>query len=154
MGTLPPRLVINLLSHSGRQGKRTVDRRCPRHAVSRPSHSTMGDSNHTALTAEDDITVVFRTADSHRADSDGDHDECGDHDERTAERIHLRSSCRVSCDCGDGDARGTQNDVGGEPSPGDGERNRLCPGACCVRSKATSRQESAREGRRLLVKLP
>lgn len=112
----------------------------------------MGDSNHTtherALTVEDDITVVFHRADSHSTNSGGDHDECGDHDERTAERIHLQSNRRVSCDYDDGDAQETEKDIGGEHSQEDSQRNRLCPAAFCVGSKPTSREESAREGRR------
>lgn len=132
-----------------------MDLLCARHAVAQPSHFTMGDCHHTtherALTSEDDITVVFHKVDSHGINSSGgDHDECGVDDERAAERIHLRSNCRVSCDYDDDDdddARETETERGGEHSPEDCERKRLCPPAFCVRSKPASREESALEGR-------
>lgn len=132
---------------------------CPRHAAAQPSHFTMGDCNHTAheqvLTAEDDITVVFHKVDSHGITSGGDHDECGDHDERTAERIHLQSNCRLSCDYkDDGDAQETDKDRGRKHSREDGERIRLCPPAFCVRSEPASVEESAREGRRAYAQFP
>lgn len=113
----------------------------------------MGDCNHCtherALTVEDDITVVFHKVDSHGLNSGGgdhdDDDECGD-DERTAERIHLRGNCRVSCEHDGGDAEGTEEATGGsDNSPEGSEKNALCPPAFCVRSEPASREESARE---------
>ncbi|XP_076615281.1 solute carrier family 35 member G1 isoform X1 [Chaetodon auriga] len=110
----------------------------------------MGDCNHCtherALSVEDDITVVFHKvdSDSHGTNSGGDdHDECGD-DDRTAERIHLRGNCRVSCGYDD-DAPDTEEGRGSENSTEDSGKNRLCPPAFCVRSKPATREESARE---------
>ncbi|XP_035514514.1 solute carrier family 35 member G1 [Morone saxatilis] len=109
----------------------------------------MGDCNHCtherALSVEDDVTVVFHKVDSHGSNSGSDdHDECGK-DERTAERIHLQSNCRVSCDY-DGDAEETEEARGREHPPEGSERNALCPPAFCVRSEPATREESAREG--------
>lgn len=108
----------------------------------------MGDCNHRTherpLSAEDDITVVFHKVDSHVINSGDDHDESGD-DERTAERIHLRSNCRVSCDC-DGDAQEPAEATGGEISPEGSEKKALCLPAFCVSGEPASREESAREG--------
>lgn len=115
----------------------------------------MGDCNHCtherALSVEDDITVVFHKVDSHGKNSGGgadDHDECGD-DERTAERIHLQSNCRVSCDYDDEDGVEEEEARGSENSPEGSEKKTLCPPAFCVRSKPASREGSAREGRRV-----
>ncbi|XP_018554288.1 solute carrier family 35 member G1 [Lates calcarifer] len=110
----------------------------------------MGDCNHCtherALSVEDDITVVFHKVDSHGKNSGGadDHDECGD-DERTAERIHLQSNCRVSCDYDDEDGVEEEEARGSENSPEGSEKKTLCPPAFCVRSKPASREGSARE---------
>lgn len=108
----------------------------------------MDNCNHStherALTVEDDITVEFHKVDSHGISG-------GDHDERTAERIHLRGGRRASWECDDGgdDARETGREESGGcgRSPEDDERGTLCPPTFCVRSKPTSREESAREGR-------
>nr|XP_046233139.1 solute carrier family 35 member G1 [Scatophagus argus] len=112
----------------------------------------MGDRNHTThdrtLSVEDDITVVFHKVDSHGINSGGDHDE---HDERTAERIHLKSSCRVSCrdddddDDGDDDAQETEEARGSENSRESMTKKRLCPSAFCVRGKPAAQEESAHE---------
>lgn len=107
----------------------------------------MGDCNHCAheraLSAEDDITVVFHKVDSHGTNDE--HDECGD-DERSAERIHLHTNCRVSCDYDDDDDDAEEK--GGDGSPDGSGKRTLCPLAFCVRSEPASREESAREGRR------
>ncbi len=112
----------------------------------------MGDCNHCTherpFSAEDDITVVFHKVDSHVTNSGDDHDECGE-DERTAERIHLQSNCRLSCYY-DGDAPEMAEARGGENSPEGGVRKALCPPAFCVSSSSSSEPasgESAREGR-------
>ncbi|XP_044034735.1 solute carrier family 35 member G1 [Siniperca chuatsi] len=105
----------------------------------------MGDCNHCtherALSVEDDITVVFHKVESHGINRGEDHDECGD-DERTSERIHLQTNCRVACDYDDDEeeARGSGNSLEGS------EKKTLCSPAFCVRSEPASRDESAREG--------
>ncbi|XP_033467460.1 solute carrier family 35 member G1 [Epinephelus lanceolatus] len=110
----------------------------------------MGDCNHCtpgrALSVEDGVTVVFHKVDSHSTncndDRDDDDDDNGD-DERTTERIHLQSNCRVSwendCDAAEGEAGGR------EDSPEGSEEKTLCPLVCCVRSGLASRDGSARE---------
>lgn len=107
----------------------------------------MGDCNHCtherALSAEDDITVVFHKVDS---DSHGTNSG-GDDDDRAAERIHLRSNCRVPCGYDD-DAPETEEERGSDNSPEDSGTERLCPRAFCVRGEPATREESAREGRR------
>lgn len=118
----------------------------------------MGDCNQCAheraSSAGDDITVVFHKVGSRGRNSGGsgddDRDECGD-DERTQERIHLQSNCRVSYGCdeddddddGDDDAEETR---GSDSSPRGSDTRALCPPAFCVRDKPSSREGSAQEG--------
>uniref|UniRef100_UPI0037E748F5 solute carrier family 35 member G1 n=1 Tax=Semicossyphus pulcher TaxID=241346 RepID=UPI0037E748F5 len=108
----------------------------------------MGDCNNCtherALSVEDDITVVFHKVDSHGINNGDDHDESGD-DERTAERIHLRSNCRGYDDDAEekGEARRSDNSPEGEEE--EKKKNTLCPPAFCVRSEPASREENARE---------
>lgn len=144
LGILSPRLVINLLSPSGHQRRRTVDLRCARHAVPPPARFTMGDRSKStqerALTVEDDITVVLHTVDRNSSNSDDDHDECGGQGERTAERIHLQR--RESHEHDDGDAEKTKREAEGDHAPEDKQGKRLCcPRAFCVRGKPTFPRE-------------
>lgn len=143
LGILSPRLVINLL-------------RAPRKADSRPAlweargikapssaQYTMGDrSNRTedsTLAEEDDITVVSHKVAPNGSDSGDDHDELGGQGERTAERIHLQR--RESGDRDDDDAGRTRREAGGDRSPEDQQRKRLCPPGCCARGEPASPPE-------------
>lgn len=88
----------------------------------------MGDrSNSTqdrALTEEDDITIVLHKVARNSSDSSDDHDERGGQGEQTAERIHLQR--RESHEHDDGDAGRTRREAGGDYSPEDKQRKRLC----------------------------
>ncbi|XP_070707373.1 solute carrier family 35 member G1 [Pempheris klunzingeri] len=116
----------------------------------------MGDCNRStverALTAEDDITVVFHKVDSHGMNGGDDHDERGEEDERTAERIHLRRNCGVNVNDDDDEEEREEEEEemekgrGRENSPEGSEKKTLCPPAFCVRGKPTSREESSRQG--------
>ncbi|XP_030610157.1 solute carrier family 35 member G1 [Archocentrus centrarchus] len=97
----------------------------------------MGDCNHRtyerALSVEDDVAVALHKVDSHDKNSG-----CDRHD-GAAERIHLRSNCRASCEDDDdeeedfGDA-GTEEDARGRENSLEGsEEKTLCPPAFCVR---------------------
>ncbi|XP_072229050.1 solute carrier family 35 member G1 [Leuresthes tenuis] len=105
----------------------------------------MGDRNHCvherALTVEDDVTVAFhKVVVSHDNQSrSGEEDERGD-DERTEERIHLRTNCLDDAE-GEGETR-RRSDNSQEGS----EEETLCPPAFCVKCKpASSREGGARE---------
>lgn len=106
----------------------------------------MGDCNHStqgrALTVEDDITVVFHKVASHDTDSRGNHDDCAEPDERTAERVRLQS--RESYDCDDSDAPETKTETGEEHSQDSSEKKTLCPSAFCGRRKPASPLEGRR----------
>uniref|UniRef100_A0A3Q1FD57 Solute carrier family 35 member G1 n=1 Tax=Acanthochromis polyacanthus TaxID=80966 RepID=A0A3Q1FD57_9TELE len=120
----------------------------------------MGDCNHCtherALSVEDDVTVAFHKVDSHDNNSSGsrnrhDRDERssrgGDEDERTAERILLRS--HVSCDCDGDDVEEREEEEearGGENSLEGSEEKTLCPPVFCVRRDPVSREGGACEG--------
>lgn len=103
----------------------------------------MGDrSNSTqerALTVEDDITVVLHKGTRKGSDSGDDHDERGGQGERTAERIHLQR--RESREHDAADAGGTRRSSGGDHSPEDSRRKRLCPRTLCVRGEPASPRE-------------
>lgn len=144
LGILSPRLVINLLSHSGHRRRRTVDLRCPRHAGPSPARFIMGDrSNSTqdrALTVEDDLTVVLHKVGRNGSDSFDDHDECGGQGERSTERIHLQR--RESHEHDGGDAWRTRREAGGDHSPEDKQRKGpCCPRAFCVRGESATPHE-------------
>lgn len=98
----------------------------------------MGDrSNRTgdsALTVEDDVTVVLHKVARNGSDSGDDHDEFGGQGERSAERICLQR------DHDAGDAGGAR-EAGGDRSPQDNQRTRLCPWAFCVRGEPASPPE-------------
>ncbi|KAM7370795.1 hypothetical protein PAMP_010316 [Pampus punctatissimus] len=95
----------------------------------------MGDCNHCtherALTVNDDVTVVF-----HKVDSHGDNSDHVD-DERTAERVHLRSNSHLSSKCED-DAEEREEAKGSDSSPEGSEKKTLCLPAFCVRSEPAS----------------
>ncbi|CAJ1081048.1 solute carrier family 35 member G1 [Xyrichtys novacula] len=102
----------------------------------------MGDCNNCtqerALTVEDDITVVFHKVDGHGRSSVDEHDDSGE-DERTAERIHLRSNCRGYDEDAEekGEASRSQNSQEGCEEE-KRKRNTLCPPAFCVRGEPAS----------------
>lgn len=144
LGILSPRLVINFLSHSGHQRRRTVDLRCPRHAVPSPARFTMGDrSNSTqdrAFTEEDDITIVLHKVARNSSDSGDDHDECGGQGEHTAERIHLQRL--ESREHDNSDAGSPRRDSGGDYCPEDKQKRKTCwPRTFCVRGEPASPYE-------------
>lgn len=119
----------------------------------------MGDCNHCtherALSVEDDVTVAFHKVDSH--DNNGsssrncynreEHSGGADEDERTAERILLRS--HVSCDCDGDDVEEREEEEedarGGENSLEGSEEKTLCPPVFCVRRDPASREGGACE---------
>lgn len=109
----------------------------------------MGDrSNSTqdrALSVEDDITVVLHKVTRKGSDSGDVHDECGGQGERAAERIHLQR--RESREHDAGDARTTRRASGGDHSPEDSQRKRLCPRTLCVRGEPASPREGTRAAR-------
>lgn len=144
LGILSPRLVINLLSHSGHQRRRTVDLRCPRHAVASTARFTMGDRSNSAqdrtLTGEDDITVVLHKVARNSSDSCDDHDECDGQSEWSAERIHLQR--RESHEHDDGDAGRARSEAVNDYSPEDKQRKRpCCPRAFCIKGEPASPHE-------------
>lgn len=102
----------------------------------------MGDrSNRTedsAVTVEDDITVVLHKVAQNGSDSGDDHDE-PEQGERRAERIHLQR--REPRDHDAGDAGRARGEAGGNHSPEDNQRKRLCPRAFCVRGEPASPPE-------------
>ncbi|KAM4524702.1 solute carrier family 35 member G1 [Odontesthes bonariensis] len=104
----------------------------------------MDDRNHCAheraLTVEDDVTVVFHKVVSQDNQSRyGEEDERGN-DERTEERIHLRTNC-----LDDGEDEGEKRRRSENAQEGS-EEETLCLPAFCVKSKpASSREGGARE---------
>ncbi|XP_068161019.1 solute carrier family 35 member G1 isoform X2 [Antennarius striatus] len=109
----------------------------------------MGDCNLIAgerASFRKDVLLVFNKVDSREKNNGGDHDECGDRGEGTAERIPLQSNCRVSCDY-DQDAPETEEAQGGsENSPESNEKEKLYPPTLCVRGKPASPEENGGEG--------
>ncbi|XP_003961628.1 solute carrier family 35 member G1 isoform X2 [Takifugu rubripes] len=109
----------------------------------------MGDrSNRTedsAVTVEDDITVVLHKVARNGSDSGDDHDE-PEQGERSAERIHLQR--REPRDHDAGDAGRTSGEAGGNHSPEDNRRKILCPRALCVRGEPASPPEGAQKPKR------
>lgn len=93
----------------------------------------MGDrSNRTedsAVTVEDDITVVLHKVARNGSDSGDDHDE-PEQGERSEERIHLQLREQRERDAGD--AGRTRGEARGDRSPEDNRGKRLCPRAFCV----------------------
>lgn len=94
----------------------------------------MGDrSNRTedsAVTVEDDITVVLHKVARNGSDSGGDDHDEPEQGERSAERIHLQRREQREHDAGD--AGRTRREARGDRSPEDNRRKRLCPRAFCV----------------------
>ncbi|XP_041828992.1 solute carrier family 35 member G1 [Melanotaenia boesemani] len=105
----------------------------------------MGDCNHCthdrALTVEDDVAVLFHKVVSHDKQSCHEHEDELGSDERTEERVHLRSNSLHVDDAEDnGEARRRENSL--ESS----EKETLCLPALCVRSRhASSPEGRARE---------
>lgn len=103
----------------------------------------MGDpSNRTedsTVTVEDDVTVVLHKVARNGSDSGDDHDEFGGQGERSAERLHLQR--REPRDHDAGDAGRTRGEAGGNHSPEDNQRKRLCPRAFCIRGEPASPPE-------------